>query len=238
MSTDDPKNALSGLDDDDWGSALDDWEKNAFTPSIAPAVESAVAKDHAGSTPPDAPAEEKPPAAVEVTSETQETPLPPGFGPEPATKPAHERAVLDAEEKALAEARAVNAVETKEDLGDKPSEAAPPAMVAEAAKSTPVPPKPSVPPPPQSSRGGLGQLFSRASSPSFHNLPPSPPTDVGPVFDKFAGAADVSDADETLIRQSKPPPAPLPVPLPEAPPIPKPPDSPALPVLPSFDSDD
>ncbi|MFO0736221.1 MAG: hypothetical protein U0270_10085 [Labilithrix sp.] len=192
MSGDDRKGLLDGLDDDDWGNALDDWEKNSFTPSIAPAVESTAANPAPVPPPPPAPA--APATEAELPTETQETPIPAGFGPEPATKPANEAAVLKAE------ADALNGVETKEDLAPEPSQPAP-------AKSTPPPPRPSVPPPPQSARGGLGQLFSRASSPSFANLPPSPPTDIGPVFD--------ADNDETLIRQSKPPPAPPPPPPPE-----------------------
>ena len=83
MSGDDRKGLLDGLDDDDWGNALDDWEKNSFTPSIAPAVESTAANPAPVPPPPPAPA--APATEAELPTETQETPIPAGFGPEPAS---------------------------------------------------------------------------------------------------------------------------------------------------------
>ena len=176
----DPKDILGGLGEGDWDSALDDWERNSFTPSIAPAVESKTAAEPATEA-----AEAPPPDMPDLPTSTEETPIPAGFGPEPATKPANEQAVLKAEESALAAEKAAK------DANRVPS--APP-----------------------SARGGLNQLFSRASSPSLPgpldtaadpidleqtpSVPPAIATAVGPFLDQ--------DNDETLLRHSNPPPAP------------------------------
>jgi tetratricopeptide (TPR) repeat protein len=230
VSADDPKNAFTeGLGDLDWDSALDDWEKNAFTPSIAPAVESAAAVQPEK---PEKPAsDDKPDLGVplvvkaeeppELPTQTQETlavgaaPQAPasGFGPEPSTKPGE----------ALSEAPVT-----------------PPITVP---PPTPTPPGPATAPPPPapaSSRGGgLGQLFSRASSPSF-DIPPAVETDPGPFSDNEPPPED----DATLIRASKPPPAPPPPP-PSPPPPPPPPPEPIrqridtpIPVIKLHDDDD
>ncbi|MBX3230913.1 MAG: hypothetical protein KIT84_36250 [Labilithrix sp.] len=234
MSGEDPKDVLGGLGDDDWDSALDDWEKNSFTPSIAPAVESTSAE-----VAPDA-AIPPPPKSIPPPPQSAPKSLPPppksvrpvAFGAEPATRPRHETGSLPPDlplppegedETLLFQRRDPAPVGAPSESVDVPVDV--PGTSTPDAIATPPPP----PSPPSSARGGLEQLFSRQASSPRLDVPPAASTELGPFLD---------DSDETLIRPSAAPPA-APPPVAEAAPLPIPePDEDATIALDDVPDDD
>ena len=194
--SDDRKNLLEGLGDLDWDSALDEWEKNTFVPEIARDADTNRVVSPLGAD------DAKPDDA-----EAQRA----GARPAAGKAPASSRPGPPSDPVLRAKPEGTLIAPVPRELRDDPR----PAQSAPPAARLPVPPaRPSAPP---SMRGGLDQLFSRAtpSRPIFPAQPPrserpkvAPPpqpkrdSTSAPRQEVAARGSEDRESDATLVRTS------------------------------------